>query len=361
MRHYLGLCLLLAFWNHPQAQAQTFGNVVMGGGGYVTGIISCPGQQNLFYAKTDVGGAYRWDEPTQSWIPLLDWNSQNETTYQGVESLAIDPSSPGKLYILAGTSYWNGGTTAILRSSDYGATFSITDVTSKFKANGNGSDRQKGETLAVDPNLGSTLFCGSRANGLFKSIDSGVTWNAVTSLNSSLNVASDSISFVMFDQTTGTPGNLTQRVFVGVFRTNANFFVSNDAGTNWTAIAGSPTNGLPQRCALASDGNLYITYGNGNNGSVMKYNTTNGTWFNCSPGGAQTYCGITICATNAQRLMAATYSIYKAQPWNYGDRIYVSTNGGTNWNDLFGNNKITMNANGFPWIVNNASIGPARW
>ena len=68
----------------------------------MTGIIGCPGQQNLFYAKTDVGGAYRWDEATQSWIPLLDWNSQNQTTYQGVESFAIDPQDPSKLYILAG-------------------------------------------------------------------------------------------------------------------------------------------------------------------------------------------------------------------------------------------------------------------
>src|SRR5215472_19322529 len=79
--------LLLATAEAATAQT-TFGNVILGGGGYVTGVIGCPSQQNLFYAKTDVGGAYRWDEPNQSWIPLLDWNSQSQTTYQGVESLA---------------------------------------------------------------------------------------------------------------------------------------------------------------------------------------------------------------------------------------------------------------------------------
>ena len=97
MRRFLALCLIFALWNHTETRAQTFGNVTMGGGGYVTGIITCPSQQNLIYAKTDVGGAYRWEESTKSWIPLLDWNSQDETTYQGVESLAIDPQSLGKL------------------------------------------------------------------------------------------------------------------------------------------------------------------------------------------------------------------------------------------------------------------------
>src|SRR5262245_39400481 len=229
MRFLLILGLVLALCRHTESCAQTFGNVTMGGGGYVTGLITCPGEQNLIYCKTDVGGAYRWDEATQSWMALLDWNSESETTYQGVESLAIDPQSPAKLYILAGTSYWNSGKTAILRSSDYGASFAITDVTAKFKANGNGANRQKGETLAVDPNQGTILFCGSRANGLFKSTDSGVTWNAVTSLNTNFNSSNESVSFVMFDKTTGTPGNTTQRIYAGVYRNNTNFFVSNDA------------------------------------------------------------------------------------------------------------------------------------
>ena len=230
---------VLALWvcGGTGAKAQSFGNVTMGGGGYVTGIIACPSQQNLIYAKTDVGGAYRWEESTQSWIALLDWNSQDETTYQGVESLAIDPQAPGRLYILAGTCYWNSGKTAILRSSDYGNTFAITDVTSKFKAHGNGSDRQKGEGLAVDPNKGSILFCGTRANGLFKSTDSGVTWNAVSSPAWGVRASAS----CLFDPATGTPGNATQRIFVGVFRAGENFYVSDDGGSTWTSSAGSPS------------------------------------------------------------------------------------------------------------------------
>jgi len=339
---FLCLCLLAPVPIHA------YGSVVMGGGGYVDGILSCPSQKNLFYARTDVGGAYRWDDPSQSWIPLLDWLSPSQVSYMGVESLAVDPESPAKLYILAGTSYWNNGITAILCSTNYGTNFTITSVTSQFKANGNGSDRNKGETLAVDPNLGSIVYCGTRANGLFKSINSGATWNAV----SSLNVGTANISFVKFDPVSGTTGSATPRIFVGVFTTGTNLFVSNDAGNTWTALTNSPSASLPERCALASDRSLYITYGNDPNGAIMKYNLTNGVWTNCSPNGTLTYCGISVCATNPNKLVASTYSEWKWQPNNaYGDRFYVSTNAGATWNDLINNSKFAMDPNGFPYIA----------
>jgi uncharacterized protein YjdB len=268
-----------------------------------------------------------------------------------VESLAVDPSSPNKLYILAGTSYWNGGATAILCSTNYGATFTVVDVTSKFKANGNGSDRNKGEGLAVDPNLGSIVFCGTRANGLFKSTDSGATWNAVTSLS----VGSANISFVAFDPASGTQGNATPRIIVGVFRTGSNLYQSDNGGSTWTALTTSPTASLPERCALASDRNLYITYGNGANGAIMKYNLTNGIWANVTPTGmtfsAPTYCGISVSAMDPKKLVAATYSSWLWQPnGSYGDRILVSTNSGATWNDLIANSKFAMSPNGFPYI-----------
>ena len=44
---------------------QTFGTVAIGGGRDVDGIIACPSQQNLSYGRMDVGGDYRWDEPTK--------------------------------------------------------------------------------------------------------------------------------------------------------------------------------------------------------------------------------------------------------------------------------------------------------
>ena len=47
-----------------------FGQFQIGGGGFVTGLISCPTEKDLFFARTDVGGAYRWMEETKSWKSL---------------------------------------------------------------------------------------------------------------------------------------------------------------------------------------------------------------------------------------------------------------------------------------------------
>ena len=92
------------------------------------------------------------------------------------ESLALDPNNSGRLYMLVGIEYFNNGRTAILRSNDYGNTFTITEVTNQFKAHGNGMGRQTGEKLVVDPNNSNILYCGTRWNGLFKSTDAGATW-----------------------------------------------------------------------------------------------------------------------------------------------------------------------------------------
>ncbi|HMG10418.1 MAG TPA: hypothetical protein VK609_18020, partial [Mucilaginibacter sp.] len=171
-----------------QSLAQTtepyiWSNVAIGGGGFVSGIITSKKQPGLIYARTDVGGAYRWDSANGKWIPLTDFASDSQQGVFGVESIAIDPNSANIVYMSTGISYFNNGKSYILRSTDYGSTFAITDVTSQFRINGNGYGRQDGERLQVDPVNPRLLYCGSRANGLFQSNDSGVTWTRLCSLN----------------------------------------------------------------------------------------------------------------------------------------------------------------------------------
>ena len=345
----VALLTLFLFFGSWSIKAQQFGYVEIGGGGYVTSVIGCPTEPNLFYAKTDVGGAFRWQENSQSWKPLFAWVASNQTSYLGVEALAIDPQSPNKLYALVGTDYWDGGKSAVLRSEDYGETFKVTEVTSQFKAHGNGSDRQKGETLAVDPNKGEILFCGTHYNkGLFKSIDSGVTWQKV----SSLNVTDASISFVVFDASSGTKGNATPTIFVGVFREGANnLYVSKDGGLTWNPIGGHST-GKPQRCAISTDRYLYVTYA-GTAGAIKKYKMDDGTWTDCTPGMVTNrgYSGIDVDMNTPGNIVASTYSWWNnEQQWGWGDAIFYSVDGGKTWKEKVHKNNATMNSNGNSWI-----------
>ena len=96
----------------------------------------------------------------------------------GVESIAVDPADPNRVYLACGT-YTNPRTPngAILRSDNQGQSFQRTDVPLKFGGNEDG--RGNGERLAVDPRDGHILYLGTRHDGLWRSIDRGATWAPV--------------------------------------------------------------------------------------------------------------------------------------------------------------------------------------
>ncbi len=389
-------------WAHPSANAAdafSWGTVTMGGGGYVSAIITSHAEKNLLYARTDVGGAFRWDETKQAWICLTDWLGPDDMGLLGIDGLAIDPSHPNRLYMLAGTSYWNQGKTMIMRSEDYGQTFDTVNVTRQFKTHGNGYGRQVGERLVVDPNQGDVLFCGTRSDGLWKSQDRGKTWAQVSSFAKP--TTGDGVGFVLFD-TTHVGGGLAQRIYVGTLNKGSNLFVSEDAGATWNTLALPSLSRqlMPQRAVLTPKGRyLYMTmsdgsgpgYGEGTTiarGALLKYDTEAKTWENISPenllddpadpqnpgqvladanlGG---YGGLSMDAADSNHIIATTINKWTQQMWDssnqsgYGDRIFVSSDGGQSWTSVFekpkgepaapatGSDPIAvLGKNGFDWV-----------
>ena len=85
------------------APASSWSSVNFGGGGYVTGLIFHPTSQNVLYARTDVGGAYRWNEATMSWAAITDGFGPDENNYHSVESIALDPNNDQLVYLAGGT------------------------------------------------------------------------------------------------------------------------------------------------------------------------------------------------------------------------------------------------------------------
>lgn len=368
------LALLMAALSIPlacTAENYHWDSVAIGGGGFVSGIIPAKSERGVVYARTDVGGAYRWDENAARWIALNDWIGEADIGLLGIESLAVDPRNAANIYMLAGTSYFSNGKTAILHSSDYGKTFTVTDVSSQFKAHGNGMGRQNGEKLQIDPGSSNVLYVGTRRNGLFKSVDSGATWKRLAALDVTTTPNDNGISFVLPDPAS-VSGGVAKRLFVGVSRfasTAPNLYFSADGGATFTAVKGGPTGSLmPQRAAISSKGKLYITYANGagphpgdgepmDNGQIWEYNAVGGNWVNITPAGlARPFGGISVDPANPKHLVTSTINTWMPQGSSaYGDRILTSLDAGRTWTDVVARG-FALDNGGANWMSNGQSI-----
>lgn len=159
--------------NSGTAQAQfTFSQVAMGGGGFVSGVFATS-EQGLYYARTDVGGAYRYNKDTQKWESMSYDISEEDRGLLGIDGLAFGEKDPNKVYMLAGTEYFSNGKTCLLYSDDYGKTWNRTELTDMITAHGNGMGRGNGERIAVDPKNSDIVYVGGRTGGIIKSTDGG--------------------------------------------------------------------------------------------------------------------------------------------------------------------------------------------
>ena len=305
-------------------------NVVMLGGGFVTGIIFSKAANGLVYSRTDVGGAYRWDHSAERWIPITDEFNRDSATYQGIESIAADPNDSNVVYAAVGM-YESAGNGLILRSVNKGDNWTKYHI--GVPMGGNGDGRCHGERLAIDPNLTSTLYFGSRSKGLWKSTNSGATWSKVTSFPVTGN-GGYGLNFIIFDKSTGTAGKNTASIYVGVSSTavGSNLYVSNDTGATWTLVPGGPSKQMPPHAALASDSTLYLVYNSGPGpgsaygGTVWKYHIADGVWTRITPPGAGGgFGGVSVDASDPKTVIVCTID------WWNPDKIFRTTNGGVNW------------------------------
>ncbi len=353
---------------NPKSVPYSWKSVQIVGGGFVDGIIFHPTAKDVRYARTDMGGAYRWDAATHRWQPILDWIPYTDRHLMGVESIAIDPSDPNRVYLACGT-YTNANTPngAILRSDNRGRTFQRTDV--PFKFGGNEDGRGNGERLDVDPLDGRVLYLGTRYAGLWRSRDRGATWARVTSFPEVTEtvppaparlpgetrahywqrrpVHGSGIIFIKFGAPDGnrTKDRPSQTIYVGVSLMNrSNLFVSTDGGGSWHPIPGEPMQYRPTRAALSPDGFLYVTYGTApgpsrmTNGAVWKLNTHTGEWTDITPdrpvAGVKEfgYAAVSVDAHLPRTLIVSSFG----RPVTAGrEDIFRSTDGGATWKTIF--------------------------
>ncbi|KQV61494.1 MULTISPECIES: sialidase family protein [unclassified Duganella] len=272
-------------------------NVKFGGSGYVPGLVFHPTSPNVLYARTDMGGSYRWEAATSTWIPITDGFGIREEFFNGAESIALDASDDKRVYLVTGLYDWAGSNGRLYISSDRGDNWTHVDL--PFRVGSNDPGRAIGERLMVDPNQSSVLFYGSRTAGLWKSSDHGQNWAQVTSLSSFQYPAdqipslpgrtSGGIEGVLFDTSSTGAGAATQGIYATVAPDYANaaglsfsLYKSTDGGASWTGIA-TPVSGyhIPHM-VRARDGMIYMVFtrdiGPGAGGPARLYKFDGSNW-----------------------------------------------------------------------------------
>jgi hypothetical protein len=228
------------------------------------------------------------------------------------------------------------------------------------------------------------LYLGAPSGkGLWRSTDSGVTWSQVTNFPNVGNYVQDpsdtsgyasdnqGIVWVTFDESTGTSGNATKTIYVGVADADNAVYRSTDAGATWQRLSGQPTGHLAHKGVLdAKNGYLYLAYSDkggpydGGKGRLWRYATGTGTWTNISPvAEADTFYGFSGLTVDRQKpgtVMATAYS-----SWWPDTQIFRSTDSGSTWSKAWDytsypdrENRYTMDVSSSPWLAWGANPAP---
>ncbi|MEZ4672649.1 MAG: hypothetical protein R2932_00185 [Caldilineaceae bacterium] len=198
--------------------------------GRTRAIVVDPRNSNVVYIGAAQGGVWKSTNGGDSWTPLTD-----NMPSLAIGALALDPQNPDILYAGTGEptlgldNYYGAG---ILKSTNGGQSWSVL-----------GAERFAGMGIAkiiVDPTDSKTVYVASTrtgndgaafpARGVFKSTDSGQSWEALLSCgDASCNGVTD------FGYAATNPPTLLAGTYgFGVFR-------STDGGANWQPIG----SGLP--------------------------------------------------------------------------------------------------------------------
>jgi len=356
--------------------------VRIGGGGWVVGMVVHPLDPAVRYARTDVGNPYRWNNSTQQWYPMRVSNpngsgvqSAPETdapSSYGVDSIAVDSNNTSVVYMVFPTEH----STDIQTPTNYVEIYKSVDGGNHFMpgnmsaaaiiGNPNGPNRMYGEKLAVDPANPSVLYYGSDSQGLWRSLDDGVTWVQYP-LSGAAGPPSN-VEFVNIQFAKG-PGSVTvngvvvsKTLYAQSIRNNGDaggdIYQSTDGGQTWKDISTGATDAASgqslshQALSSSIDGTdaLYVVENSSTNGGLRAYwKYAAGTWTRVSLQGSisQTLTSVAVDPTNAQRIYALGADTGLAR----------SDNGGAAWINL----GSPQYAKTLGWLPQTVGMSAGQW
>lgn len=318
----------------------------LGAGGWVTGLV-IHGATGAKYARTDVGGAYRYDVASATWQQML-----LATTVPGadatrddyaVESIAVSPADPNVVVVAVGGDENPGEGNAfattgrVLRSADGGRTWQR--GATPFFVSGNENHRQRSERLVFDPAKPGHVLLGTRRQGLWSSIDGGASFTQISTTQIPVGVANRpdqdhaGVSFVSFDAS--TPG----RAYAGV--AGDGVYRSDDGGASWRRIASVSGPGQVPFEGTVTAGRLLVavnTIDGDEPGRLRLYDPATNAFTDMQPGKSSAWAAA-VDPTNPQHVVAADEAVRSGHLWR-------SLDGGKKW-DTF---DVAIDAAEVPWL-----------
>lgn len=197
--------------SRPEYIPYEYKNLPIPGGGYVTGFLFHETVEDILYARTDIGGVYRYNFKEKRWVSLMDHVTINDLSETYPTAIGLDNNNPSYLYIACGCGDRKQGVFCI--SKDYGETF--TYVALPCKVHGNNPGRGTGTRLIVDQNNEKIIYFASQSEGLLVSYDQGHTWNMISIEDVSTQRKNEkNLSFVFVDPRS-LKGDCSQTIVIG--------------------------------------------------------------------------------------------------------------------------------------------------
>ncbi|MBR0142397.1 MAG: 1,4-beta-glucanase, partial [Ruminococcus sp.] len=372
-----------------------WGALRIGGGGFVSSVVT--GQKNM-YARTDVGGAYKYNYETDSWEQLFGFLTDADRGLLSVSGIAFDPTDDDTAYFLCGCAYFSDAKTVIFKTTDGGKTFTEYDVTDMIQVHANGDGRECTEPIAVDPDNPDIIYAGGDVTAgdscLIKSTDGGKTWNPVKTYDD-LGMFKEEIKWPTWtehmvrateDGAYNTQNGvcvvriLDGKVYVGTaIKGQTNIHVASVKDDKFEPLSKDlPTDVYPVSISYDGKDNLFFTYIGGlafagGSGGMYKYNLKTGDVKETGPSG-NAFGTVYADKNDPNKLVTRTCGVWSDQLWQewsdeqgpaWGDHFFRSTDGGETWTDVtpgqkageWGKEYMVSNYlqdGGYEWIRNKA-------
>lgn len=277
--------------------------------GRVSAIAIHPTEMNILYAGGAQGGVWRSDDAGVNWRPLTD-----QECSLAMGSIAIDPVNPDIIYAGTGEQHFSGDSyygCGVLRSLDAGETWEQQGV-QEYVNKGRGGGARIARVVIDRETAGSatsTTVLAASTFGLFRSTNSGASWNLVLEGTATDLVVHPTDPSIMYAAVHGR----------GVHK-------STDTGASWTHASAGMNLDIARRINLAiapsEPQTLYASFqtGESKGDGLTMYRTVNGatSWQELSATGAscwyQCWYDMTIAVhpTNPQMIYFGSLQLYRS-------------------------------------------------